>query len=977
MLSLQALRLPLIRKKIYTRKYPLEAEILKSAEPIPFEEMKAAALSPVRAGEIWGRKPACAWLRIRGAAPDGFRDPVVLLKNRGEGLVYNAEGVPLAALSDVYTPADYNGTPQSGGVFRVVDCLDLNGGVDFYVDCGYNGFKMYDQGQGRYGGAFLADRNGEAYAYYYDYLVLLLLAGALKAGRRKKELTSFLDTSFRRFVKNGASAGREALAPVFSGGPASGFSFAAVGHGHLDLAWLWPVRETKRKAARTYAGILRGLEKHSGFIYGTSQPQQLWWLREQHPGLYARVKEAILGGRIEMQGAFWVECDTNLPCGESLIRQALYGSRFIREEFGLTARLCWLPDAFGFSASLPQIIRGCGMEYFSTIKLSWNRVNVFPHRTFWWEGIDGSRVLAHMPPEGNYNSDARPESFFRALNNYPEQKLGKALLVYGAGDGGGGPNETHLELLERQKKLPDLPVIRDQAAADFFDELKAAGPEVVYRGELYLEAHQGTYTTQGRNKYYNRLGERLLHNAEALAAAGLAGGLSPESFRPVLDEAWREILLYQFHDIIPGSSVTRVYRESLEGYRAVEKRLGKLIDELIDELTHESIGKPVNEPGQKDSGRALLNLTSFEREEYIREAGRWFTAKIPPYAAVSVRLLEAPSFGLKFDENSMSNGLVTLCFGKNGEIVSCRASGLELAGPGGLNRLTLFQDKFTRPYNAWDIDPDYRRRPKKNPRPYSSITEIYGPRLVRTSRYRFGSSSLVQKIILERGRDVVVFETEVLWLETHKMLRAEFFPADYGDEVLCEIQFGHLARRTTENTSTEKAQFEVCAHRWAAVEKDGRGFALLNDSKYGLRAKRGLLSLNLLRAPVFPDREADRGNHRFSYAFCPFVSGGLGKVIAEGYRLNNPVLPVSAPLESLVRVSDPAVIVETVKPAENGRGVVLRLYESLGKTAVVRLETSIPCASVSAVDLLENPLGTADPANLSFSPFEIKTLLLD
>jgi alpha-mannosidase len=967
MLSLQVIRLPLIRKKIYTRRYPLEAEILKSGEPVPFEEMKAA-LSPVRAGETWGRKPACAWLHIRGAGPDGFRDPVVLLKNRGEGLVYNAEGVPLAALSDVYTPADYNGTPQSGGVFRVIDCLDLSEGVDFYVDCGYNGFKMYDRGQGRYGGAFLADRNREAYAYYYDYLVLLLLAGTLKAGRRKKELTSLLDASFRRFVKNGASAGREVLAPVFSGEPDSGFSFAAVGHGHLDLAWLWPVRETKRKAARTYAGILRGLEKHSGFIYGTSQPQQLWWLKEQHPGLYVQVKDAILSGRIEMQGAFWVECDTNLPCGESLIRQALYGSRFIREEFGLTARLCWLPDAFGFSAALPQIIRGCGMEYFSTIKLSWNRVNVFPYRTFWWEGIDGSRVLAHMPPEGNYNSDARPESFFRALKNYPEQKLGKALLVYGAGDGGGGPNETHFELLERQKKLPDLPLIRDQAAADFFDELKAAGPEAVYRGELYLEAHQGTYTTQGRNKYYNRLDERLLHNAEALAAAGLAGGLSPESFRPVLDKAWREVLLYQFHDIIPGSSITRVYRESLEGYLAVEKRLDELIDELIDKL--------LNESNPKASGRALLNLTSFEREEYFREGGRWFTAKIPPYAAVFVRPLEDPSSSLRFDGKSMSNGLVTLFFGKDGEIISCRVSGRELAGPGGLNRLTLFRDKFTRPFNAWDIDPDYRRRPKKNLRPYSSITETYGPRLIRTSRYRFGSSSLVQKIILERGRDIVVFETEVLWLETHKMLRAEFFPADYGDEVRCEIQFGHLARKTTESTSIEKAQFEVCAHHWAAVEKDGRGFALLNDSKYGLRAKNGLLSLNLLRAPVFPDREADRGNHRFSYAFCPFASGRLDKVIAEGYRLNNPVLPVSAPLESLVRVSGSAVIVETVKPAENGRGVVLRLYESIGKTAVVQLEISIPYTVVSAADLLENPTGTADLANLSFSPFEIKTLLV-
>jgi alpha-mannosidase len=1005
----------------------LYAEIRRSAEPEPFEEIKDKVFVPVRPGEVWGKKLDCAWLHVRGDAPPGLKNPVILLKNTGEALVYTPEGEPLTGLSRVRVPYD---SPQSGGSFRIIDSLDIRGPtVEFYADCGFNGIMMINLGRGRFGGAYIAEKDDGAYDYYYDYLTLLYLAAVLPRGSRRTELAALLRLSFRHFIREGGSAGREVLAPVFSrssgvglsdgrthGSVAAGsepavFSYSAVGHGHLDLAWLWPIRETIRKAARTYASALRNIEKYPSYIYGTSQPRQLLWIREHYPAIYRRLREAIREGRIEVQGGFWVECDTNLPGGESLIRQAIYGRRFIVEEFKRNMRICWLPDAFGFSGALPQILRGCGMEYFSTIKLTWNRVNVFPHCSFWWQGIDGSRVLVHMPPEGDYNSKAQPGSLLEGFRKYPERHLGKALLVYGAGDGGGGPNESHLELLEREKRLPDLPRIEESSALDFFEELQNTGVEDVYTGELYLENHQGTYTTQSKNKYYNRLCERLLHNVEALAVFRLVksanAGVSPVEKtvspgaaypRALLDEVWREVLLYQFHDIIPGSAITRVNREAVTGYQKIVTWLEGLITELLADLGNYAAGIPDDDtpPGPDPANQrplTLVNVSPFERDEYFRHGDRWFYARIPPYAAVTAETAPGPFPGLRADRDSLGNGILTLHFGRNGEIRSCvdeegrelvagrlspntpRGNSAERAGA--LNRLVLFRDKFTIPFNAWNIDPKYRRRQRKNLRPDSITAMIDGPRAIRICRYRFGRSTLTQRVILEYGRDLVTFETEVDWHERHRMLRAEFFPRNYGDKAKCEIQFGHILRSTTEKNPVEKAQFEVCAHRWVAVERDGRGFALINDCKYGHRLKNGLISLNLLRAPTFPDREADRGFQRFTYAFCPFETSDPGKAIREAYRLNHPPLAASCgSFDSMVRVSDPQVIPETVKAAESGQGIILRLYESLGEKAEVSLETAIPHRVVYFTDLLENRGEPADLRCLRFSPFEIKTLLL-
>ncbi|GAA1511412.1 alpha-mannosidase [Agromyces terreus] len=1012
-------RLTRIRKRIYTKVAPLRAEIVRSPEPIPFAELDRSAFRPLRDGTAWGSVFECAWVRITGEVPadasgkagravrslgsnaGNAENLVIMLGVRGEGLVHSAAGELLDSVSTVFQQGDL---PHSGGQHRPVLNVDTTPGarIELYADVTYNGWILYEVGKAIYHGAHLATRDDEAYALYYDYLTLVVLAGATEDAVLEAELRRALAAAWVRFGGGGVGAIREAraaLAPALAAPSTSGFLYDAVGHGHLDMAWLWPLRETRRKAARTYVRAMNAIDRRDDYVYGTSQPQQMHWMRTRHPALFERMKTAVADGRMELQGSFWVEPDTNLPSGESLVRQAMVGRAFLQQEFALTdeqLRLCWLPDTFGYNGNLPQILKKSGMDWFQTIKLAWNKVNDFPHRTFHWQGIDGSSVLVHMPPEGDYNSRAGADNLLTGLQRYPERDLDTALLVYGSGDGGGGPNEIHHQLLDREhgvdgQGLRGLPKVRRSTAGDFFRRLEQRDIAHTHVGELYLETHQGTYTTQAQIKRHNRLVERKLHEVEALAV--LAG----DDHRPVLEEHWREVLLNQFHDIIPGSSIERVNREAIETYERIEGELDAYATELIERMPRRGEvggGAPVE--------RTALNLTSHAREEVVRVGDDWFRAVVAPYAAAELQPVAAASDDLTFTDDSLGNGVVTLRFGADGVIVSCvDRDGAEHAGAG-LNRLVVHRDPYVWPFNAWDIKADYvTKAPRVIPMRLVSA-EVDGPTVVRTQEYRSTAVTVRQRIVLEAGSDVVRFETDVDWHEKHRMLRAEFRPTHFGETVRCEIQFGHLERVTTERDSVERAQFEVCAHKWIATDDDRGGFALLNDSKYGHRVKNGLVSLNLLRAPTFPDKTADRGRHRFTYAFTPFAPGDLAKVVREGYRLNNPLqITDAAPFASAASVDDPGVIIETLKRAEQGDGVVLRLYESLGQTTTTALRVSMPGVSTRSAarpaatdaaradsahafaavetDLLERPYGAADRVDLDrleFGPFEIKTIVL-
>lgn len=962
------LRLVRIRRSIYRRIGTLRAEVLRSAEPIPFDELDRSAFRPLRDGGSWGRTLDCAWLRVSGEVPDsipgGAGTAVVMLGIRGEGLVYRPDGEIVDSVSTVFLQGDL---PHSGGVYRPLPHLPLAPGpLEFFADVAYNGFLLYPVGRGIFHGAHLAVRDEQAFGLYYDYLTLLVLAGHTEDAALATELRSGLRASSARFRHHDIDGARAVLAPLLAareepGSEFAEFEYSAIGHGHLDQAWLWPIRETRRKAARTYTRQLGQLDDHPGYLYGTSQPQQLLWTKERHPALYERIKQAVAAGRMELQGSFWVETDTNMPGGESLVRQSLVGRRFLAEEFGLSAddmRLCWLPDTFGYSGNLPQILKKSGMDWFQTIKLAWNKVTVFPHRTFTWEGIDGSSVLVHMPPEGDYNSRAAADGLLRGLTQYPEKALGTALLVYGSGDGGGGPGEVHLELLDREHHLRGLPKVAFSTAGDFFRRLEKLPIAHTHRGELYLETHQGTYTTQAEIKRRNRVVERKLHEAEALAA------ITGADSRARLEPHWREVLLHHFHDILPGSSIARVNREAVETLTRIESALDAYIAELTATVPH------------RGDAPAAINLTAMPRTEHVQIQGAWYRGEFAPYSSATLVPALVPQ-DFSSSRDTMSNGIIELRFGSSGEISSFREEGGAEQSAGGLNRLVLHRDPYQWPFDAWDIGIGYLRRTPRILRARDATTRIDGPRIIRTQHYRFGRSVIEQHIILEAGSNLVRFETTVDWHESHRMLRAEFRPARFGDTVSCEIQFGHIERTTLERDEVERAQFEICAHKWIAVQDEEGGFALLNDAKYGHRAKNGLLSLNLLRAPTFPDRTADRGIHSFNYAIRPFGTGDLTGVVRDGYRLNNPVLIApGATLPSAVSTDNPAIIVETLKPAESGDGVIVRLYEGLGRPAVTALRTELPHAGARETNLMEEPLGPVDLERIEFTPFEIKTIHL-
>lgn len=960
-------RLRRIRSRVYETVASLDAEVVRSAEPIPFAELDRAAFRPIRPGRSFGGVLECAWLRITGEVPADADGAVVLLGVRGEALVHDADGRIVGATTTVFQQGDL---PHSGGRYRPVGApLAAGAPVELYADVAYNGFILYEVGRGVFHGARLARRDDTAFGLYYDYLTLAVLAGATEDDTLAYRLHRALDQAWDLFRGGDAVAARAVLADPLSRPSTSELVFSAVGHSHLDMAWLWPLRETRRKAARTYTRALETLERRPGYVYGTSQPQQLAWMKAERPDIFERIRGAVREGRLELQGSFWVEPDTNLPTGEALIRQATVGRRFLREEFGLDdelLRICWLPDTFGYSGQLPQILRGAGMDRFVTIKLAWNTQNVFPHRTFRWHGIDGTDVLVHMPPEGDYNSRGAADNLLTAARQYPERALGTALLVYGSGDGGGGPGEIHLELLEREiardgRGLEGLPRVEFSTARGFFERLERH-PDLAslhhHHGELYLEAHQGTYTTQGATKRHNRTVERMLHDVEALSVA------SGVDTRAELEPVWREVLLNQFHDILPGSATERVNREARETYVRLEGQLDSLADRMLAGLATSDVA-------------TVVNLTGFARDEHVRVDGAWHRAVVEPYAAARVEPATGP-FRLTALPSSISNGLLELRFDDHGVITSLTdAAGAQHAGDG-LNRLVVHRDPYQWPFDAWDIDPRYAERRPRQLRLAASATRIDGPTVVREQRLTGPGVEVEQRIVLEHGSELVRFETRVDWRASHRMLRAEFRPSRWADEAACEIQFGHIRRATTERDSVERAQFEVVAHRWIAVEDEVGGFALLNDGKYGHRAKSGLLSLNLLRSPTFPDRTADRGVHEFGYAIRPFAPGGLGEVVRDGYRLNNPLRPAhGVELDSLVASTDPGVVVETVKHADEGAGVVLRLYESLGRPATTTVTTRIPHRFATRVDLLERPLVPADLRALELRPFEILTILLE
>ena len=842
----------------------------------------------------------------------------------------------------------------------------------------------------------------EVYQAWLDLTTLLELRDGLDADSLRvqeidaglREFTLVADPELPRAeARQSVRQARARLQPLLAcvNGPTAP-TFFCFGHSHIDVAWLWPLRETEAKCARTFSSQLALMEMYPEFKFLQSQAHLYRMTQRLYPEIYARIKEAIKRGQWLVEGGMWVEADTNVSSGESLIRQFLHGKRYFREEFGVESELMWLPDVFGYSGALPQIMAGCGINYFSTQKIFWvyHGGDLFPYHTFWWEGIDGTRVLSHI--HNDYNSQTNPATLMeRWKSRVQKDGLTGRMLPFGWGDGGGGPTRHHLEYLRRQQDLEGAPKCVIAGPVEYMRHDEGSSyPWPTYVGELYFQNHRGTYTTQSKTKRGNRKSEFALREAEMWGAAAAARAAVPYPLAE-MDEAWKGVLLNQFHDIIPGSSIHRVYEEAEALYAEViataEQHTGAAAKALLRE---------------DPAALTVFNSLSWERTALVPlpvgfDAGNITVQQIDGTAYAEA---QAPACGwvtlagaqtapavntLAASPTSLENECLKLTLNDKGEIVSLidKETGRELAAAP-LNSLRLYKDVPVS-YDAWDIDSTYKCAPVELPE--TAAIEVLGAgplaavlRVTRTVHH----SPLVQEIWLRRGSRTVEFRTRIDWREKHRMLKVNFPTAIQAHEAIHEIQFGHLRRPTHASRPFDADRFEVANQKWSALAEENRGAAVLNDCKYGLNVEGGSINLTLLRSTLAPDMTADQGVQEFTYAFHvwngPFFDSDL---VQAAYELNVPALtmPGMAGEGWLFRVDAPNVIVEAVKPAEDGSAdVIVRLYEAKRAATRCTLATSLPAKQVLATNMLEEG-GEAVPfenggVELDFQPFEIKTLRL-
>ncbi|MER8222144.1 glycoside hydrolase family 38 C-terminal domain-containing protein [Streptomyces sp. NPDC094143] len=991
-----------IRTAVYAATVPFQVEAWQApGEPVPFEEAAAASYRPFAMGTPWGPPWGTTWFRMRGQVPEAWAgkrvEAVIDLGftgdwpgNQAEALVHRTDGTPLKAVNPLNQYVAI-ANPAAGG--ETVDYLvEAASNPDILAD---NFAKPTPLGDKLTAGdkplytfrsADIAVLDEEVWHLDLDIQVLRELMLELGAhDPRRHEIAHALDRAMDLLdlddVSGSAPAVRAALRPVLSKpAHASAHTISGVGHAHIDSAWLWPIRETKRKTSRTFSNVTSLADEYEDFVFACSQAQQYEWVRDHYPEVWARIQDSVRKGQWAPVGGMWVESDGNLPGGEAVARQFVHGKRFFMDHFGIETKGVWLPDSFGYNAAYPQIAKLAGNEWFLTQKISWNQTNRFPHHTFWWEGIDGTRIFTHFPPVDTYNARFSGEEMSRAVRNYAEKGgASRSLAPFGWGDGGGGPTR---EIMERARRLADLEGsarVVVEHPDDFFAKAREEYPDApVWVGELYLELHRATYTSQARTKQGNRRSEHLLREAElwATTAALHAPGYSYPYEK--LDRLWKTVLLHQFHDILPGSSIAWVHREAEAEYARVARELQALTAEALAALG--------------TGGPRVFNTSPRDRAEVIRSAdGAPVYVEVP--ASGSAPLTGArPPHPVTVDGRVLDNGLVRVEVAEDGTLASVydlRARREVLAEPGNLLRLHTDLPNY---WDAWDIDKHYRNR-YTDLLDASSVTVVEQDPLIGAIRVErsFGrGSTITQTLTLRAGSPRIDFETDIDWHEAEKILKAAF-PVDIrAPHSSAEIQFGHIQRPTHTNTSWEAARFEVSGHRWVHIGEPGYGVAVINDSTYGHDVTRTVredggttttVRLSLVRAPRVPDPEADQGRHRLTYALLP--GARIEDAVAEGYALNLPlrVADAAGASEPVVSVEGEGVTVEAVKLADDTSGdVVVRLYESRGGRATGVLRTGFPLAGAQITDLLERPLQDADLTGggvaVALRPFQILTLRL-
>lgn len=761
-----------------------------------------------------------------------------------------------------------------------------------------------------------------------------------------------------------------------------------IGQTHIDVAWLWTLAQTREKVQRSFSTVLKLMEKYPEYKFMCSQPQLYMYLKEEAPEVFEKIKEKVKEGRWEIEGAMWLEADCNLSGGESFIRQIIHGKKFIKDEFGVDSKYLWLPDVFGYSAALPQILKKCGVDKFITTKISWNEFNKMPYDTFMWEGLDGTRIFTYFFTE--INADLAPDVVYKRWKEDSIQKLysGDTMIGYGFGDGGGGPTDV---MLEKQKRMahgiPGMPQTVTSSAGDFLniqeESFKKSCKELnrtpLWVGDLYLEFHRGTYTSVAKVKKHNRKSEFLFQKAESASVIGniLCGKTYPKA---EFDKSWKLILLNQFHDIIPGSSIKEVYDDSDTDYEKIFKSGNGIFDGALGTIAYNI---------KTDGGLLVYNPHGFTANGLI-EADRkiMYVENIPAVGYKVVNPTETDS-KIKFDKNVCDTPFYRITFDESFNITSLydKQNGREAVAENSLfNQLRIFED-IPYSYDAWDICEYYndKHRDINNVEnvTLSDLGECFEIEITR----KFQSSVIVQTICLYNNIRRIDVKNKIDWKEKKVVLKAMFPINVHTHEAVYDVQFGNVKRSTHKNTSWDRAKFEVCAHKWADVSESGYGVAVMNDCKYGYGCDLNNLSLTLIKCAVYPNTEADRELHEFTYSILPHCGDFREANIAEeAYLLNQPLtvrriskqdgkLPDSF---SFVGSNSSNIIIETVKQCENNDSIIVRFYEYHNSHSKVTLDFGIDFDKAYICDMLENNLNELAKNNRSITldvkPYEIVTV---
>ena len=950
-----------LHEQAYKRIDGLQGEGYVTAEPVPFGKKTEGKKIAIKKGVVWAEHVFdCAWFHLSGKLPRK-KNVVLLVDCGGEGLVFTKDGKVTQGITSRYSQF----SPDLGLAKKIVvdvePLADEHGNVDLWIDCGANDLFGNRKNDSKVSELCFAEYRKEVDALAYDMEVLFDVYAYNRNGdfekRIVKTLLSMLPLT-RGITEEKAAKLREELKPLLGEkNDKYAFTFHSIGHAHLDLAWLWPLRESYRKGGRTFSNQLRNIRNYDGYIFGASQAQLYDWVKRDYPDVYADVKRAAAEKRWDVQGATWVEPDSFCISGESLIRQFYYGKKFFKEEFGQDMKIFWVPDSFGYSGCLPTVMKLAGVPYFLTQKMSWNKYNKFPYHTFRWEGLDGSVVLAHMLPECTYNGPMNTYSFKKAEKYYYERKYNnEAMALFGIGDGGAGPGVEHIERALRMADLKDTPKVDFKLSEDFFKDIDDPEKEYpVFKGELYLEKHQGTQTSHAKNKLFNRKMEFALKNYDALVVAAKEKGIVPPIGQERIDEIWKEILLYQFHDILPGSSIDRVYTESEERYETLYKEISTAIAALAGSLAN---------------GASVFNPNPYSYRLPVKVDDTWYDVNVGGYSMAALTDMKAPESTACVTEDTLENEFLKVTF-KDGVIVSLYDKKMEkeFVPFGGK---TAVISKYVDAGDAWDFPKDYRKK-KKDAVCTGFITGVDGPEAYAEATYTADKNRITQRFSLLSGSRRLTVKMKVDCHQEASMLRIAF-PVDiYTSECTFNVQYGHLTRRTTEENSIEKAQFEVNGQKFIDMSEINYGVSILNDCKYGFRCKGNVMDMNLIRTPKKgPSHQPEQGEHEINYAILVHEGPMGAETYKEAYLLNNPLVPVcgvGSGSDLGFSCDNDNVVVEAIKPADDGKGFVARIYNSSSKPQTANL-TFAGRTAVCRTDIFENKIADVETP-LALKKFEL------